>query len=85
MEEKSLAMELLIDYKKQFKITVAVLSSIIVILLSIIIYDAYIDSKFETIEYTQDGEGYNNINTGTQGDVLNGTEATDQEKEKWES
>ena len=24
--------------------------------------------------YTQDGEGYNNINTGTQGDVVNGAD-----------
>ena len=37
------------------------------------IYDVYIDSQYDTIEYVQDGQGYNNINTGTQGDVLNGT------------
>ena len=27
----------------------------------------------EKDKYVQDGQGYNNINTGTQGDVLNGT------------
>lgn len=31
-------------------------------------------SKFDTISYEQDGEGVNNVNLGTQGDVLNGTE-----------
>lgn len=30
--------------------------------------------------YTQDGGGYNNINTGTQGDVNNGSESENKEK-----
>lgn len=34
----------------------------------------YYESQFETISYTQDGEGLNNINTGEQGDVY-GTES----------
>ena len=34
----------------------------------------YYESQYETISYTQDGEGLNNINTGTQGDV-NGAES----------
>lgn len=72
-ENDSFAMELLRGYKKQFYITVTILSAIILLLSGYIIYDAYIDSQYETIEYTQDGNGYNNINTGTQGDVLNGT------------
>lgn len=29
----------------------------------------YYESQFETISYTQDGEGLNNINTGSQGDL----------------
>lgn len=37
--------------------------------------------EFET--YTQDGGGYNNINTGTQGDVVNGTEIPQDEEEEW--
>lgn len=40
----------------------------------------YYESQFETISYTQDGEGLNNINTGTQGDLY-GSESTDQEEE----
>lgn len=31
-------------------------------------------TQFDTISYGQDGEGVNNVNLGTQGDVLNGTE-----------
>lgn len=60
-DNDSFAMELLKGYKKQFYVTVAVLSTIILLLTGYIIY------------YVQDGQGYNNINTGTQGDVLNGT------------
>jgi len=39
-------------------------------------------SETETVTYKQDGEGYNNINTGTQGDVSNGADVQeDDEKE----
>ena len=76
-EHDSFAVELLKGYKKQFHVVTAILSIIIATLLGYIIYDNYMDNQFETIEYVQDGEGYNNINTGTQGDVLNGTEAED--------
>jgi len=31
-------------------------------------------SQYEFESYTQDGNGYNNINTGEQGDVINGTD-----------
>lgn len=31
----------------------------------------YYEMQFETITYSQDGEGINNVNTGTQGDVDN--------------
>lgn len=36
--------------------------------------------EFET--YTQDGSGYNNINTGEQGDVINGAEVPESKEEK---
>lgn len=45
----------------------------------------YERSKFDTISYEQDGEGVNNVNLGTQGDVLNGTEGkseTETERQK---
>ena len=31
----------------------------------------YYEIQFETVTYNQDGEGINNVNTGTQGDVDN--------------
>lgn len=33
------------------------------------------ESQFETISYTQDGQGINNVNVGQQGDIVNGTES----------
>ena len=34
------------------------------------------ESQFVTISYEQDGEGINNVNTGEQGDIINGAEST---------
>ncbi len=39
-------------------------------------------SQYEFENYTQDGSGYNNINTGEQGDVVNGAEIPENEKEE---
>lgn len=41
------------------------------------------ESQFETYtyDYTQDGEGLNNINTGEQGDVLYGPETENKDQE----
>lgn len=39
------------------------------------------ESQFETISYQQDGEGVNNVNVGTQGDVVNGAESSVSEEE----
>lgn len=43
----------------------------------------YYESQFETISYQQDGEGLNNINTGTQGDVY-GSDGENQKEEIWQ-
>jgi hypothetical protein len=40
------------------------------------------ESQFETYYYAQDGEGINNVNIGEQGDIINGTETQNQEKEE---
>lgn len=32
-------------------------------------------NKYDFVSYTQDGDGYNNINNRVQGDVINGTES----------
>lgn len=39
------------------------------------VYWANLWSEYDTISYAQDGEGYNNIITGTAGDVNNGAES----------
>lgn len=39
-------------------------------------------NQYEFENYTQDGNGYNNINTGEQGDVINGTEVPENVKEE---
>lgn len=37
------------------------------------------ESQFDTYDYTQDGDGLNNVNVGEQGDVLYGPETKNQE------
>lgn len=39
-------------------------------------------SQYEFESYTQDGNGYNNINTGEQGDVINGANIPENEQEE---
>lgn len=39
--------------------------------------------QYDFQSYSQDGNGYNNINTGEQGDVYNGTEIPSTEAEGW--
>lgn len=48
--------------------------SVIVIVGGFLVYLNQYEFVSEEITYTQDGEGYNNINTGTQGDVVNGAD-----------
>jgi len=38
-------------------------------------------TKFDTISYQQDGEGLNNVNVGTQGDVTNEPEGKNKSEE----
>lgn len=82
--EKSLASEIIsgrerVSKAKDFAIgclTVAVI--VISVSLSIINYKNDMDWRelFSSYDYvSQDGEGINNINTGEQGDLLNGTES----------
>ena len=40
------------------------------------------ESLYDTVSYAQDGRGINNINTGTQGDIMDGAKSTDQAPEK---
>ena len=56
----------------------------VIIFLALVITNAgwiCYEAQYETISYEQDGYGYNNINTGDQGDLYNGTEAQMEETE----
>ena len=65
-------------YIKRLWITVLILIALLVLTnIAWIVYE----SQFETISYVQDGEGLNNINTGSQGDVY-GTESAYPKKTK---
>lgn len=60
----------------------------IIIIVSIILSFAsnaawlYYESQFKTISYEQDGEGLNNINAGSQGDIDYGAESADKDKQE---
>lgn len=93
-EAEGIAMEILREFKENNKrmdehnkrligivktvsisFALAVIAIVSVFLLYMYQYD------FES--YSQDGSGYNNINTGTQGDVNNGTEVPSTQEEGW--
>lgn len=50
------------------RLWIALIVAIVALLCSNIAW-LYYESQFETISYSQDGAGLNNINTGSQGDV----------------
>ncbi|AWY06850.1 MAG: immunity protein 58 [Caudoviricetes sp.] len=58
--------------KRQWVIIIALIAALLASNIGWLVYE----SQFETYtyEYSQDGEGLNNINTGEQGDVLYGPE-----------
>lgn len=65
------------------RLTVIAILSIVLMFVSNFAW-MYEWTQFDTVSYEQDGEGINNVNVGTQGDVLNGTESTDQDSETWQ-
>lgn len=84
-EADGIAMELLREFKENNKrmdeynkklisiikiLSISFAVAIVVIFIIIFIYLYQYDFQ----SYSQDGNGYNNINTGEQGDVYNGTE-----------
>ena len=87
-EERSIAMEILHELKKHNermdehnKRLIGALKvmafAIVAIVAAFLIYLYQYDFQ----SYSQDGSGYNNINTGTQGDVNNGAEIPSSEEE----
>lgn len=63
--------------KRWMNIALVELAMIFAMIVGFLIYE----SQFETISYQQDGEGVNNVNVGTQGDVVNGAESSVSEEE----
>lgn len=93
-EVEGIAMELLRDFKEHNKrmdehnrrlismvktLSISFALTVIVIVAAFLIYLYQYDFQ----SYSQDGNGYNNINTGEQGDVYNGTEIPSTKKEGW--
>lgn len=90
-ETEGIAMELLHELNESNKriariLKTTVLSfaiSVVLVVSAFLGVFLYFVHNFEFESYTQDGEGYNNINTGEQGDVINGAEIPEnQEKER---
>lgn len=58
--------------KRQWIVIIVLIFALLASNIGWIWYESQFDTY--TYEYTQDGQGLNNINTGEQGDVLYGTE-----------
>lgn len=61
------------------RLVIALIVAVVMIAVTNIAW-LYYESQFDTMEYSQDGAGINNINTGEQGNILNGTEVEGEEK-----
>lgn len=89
-EPEGIAMELLHEFKERnrrdfellkFTIKSFAISVVLIVAMFLGIF-LYVASNFEFESYSQDGNGYNNINTGTQGDVINGAEIPEGQEEE---
>ena len=82
--EKTMVTVPYIAYEKAMddkKLVIKIMSSIIIslvvaIVVTIVLFMSFIN-KCNFTSYDQDGNGVNNINSGTQGDVSNGTTTKD--------
>lgn len=81
-EEKGIAFELLQEVRVQAKRWMAAFFTILFLWMSTIIGFLLFINQYDFQSYEQDGSGYNNINTGEQGDVINGAEVPNSEEEK---
>jgi len=94
---EGIAMELLHDFKEHsermdehnkrlinvLKASVISFSAVIVLIVGIFFGGILMFlNQYEFESYSQDGSGYNNINTGEQGDVNNGAEIPESKEEK---
>lgn len=60
-------------HRRDFRIKILLIILLFITNIGWLVYE----SQFDTYDYTQDGNGINSINTGTQGDINNGTETED--------
>ena len=68
--------------KRQWIVIIFLIVSLLASNIGWLVYESQFDTY--TYDYTQDGEGLNNINTGEQGDVLYGPEAENKGQEEKE-
>ena len=82
-ENQSLAMEMLAEIKTQSKRWMIAFFVVLSLWACTIGGFVWFINQYEFESYTQDGSGYNNINTGEQGAVVNGAEVPENvEKER---
>lgn len=74
MEEKTLALEILEELKRQNKRLMVTLMIVIILWAFTTAGFLVYLNQYDVLSVEQDGEGCNNINTGEQGDVINGAE-----------
>ncbi len=60
------------------RLWITVIVTILLLAATNILWIVY-EMQYETVSYSQDGEGINNVNIGEQGDLNNGTESNSQE------
>lgn len=73
--QDSLTLEVFRELKEQNKRMAKVAMALAIVLFLIVSGFLLFMYQYDFGSYSQDGDGYNNINTGTQGDVNNGAEA----------
>lgn len=81
-QHDNLAIELLAELKRQMKRWMIAFFVVLTLWAGTIGGFVWFLNQYEFESYTQDGSGYNNINTGTQGDVLNGAKIPESQEEK---
>lgn len=66
------------DKKMLFKGMMAAIILCVIMLIGFLVYEA----QYDTYSYQQDGAGFNNINTGEQGDVFGSEDAYQAQEER---
>lgn len=99
-EAESIAMELLHDLKEHnqrmdehnkrlvsaLKISAISFGATVILVVGMFFFGIlFFLNQYEFENYSQDGGSYNNINTGEQGDLYNGAEISEDEKEERQS